>query len=103
MHMRMQAYTRTKLRNGMIVVCCNKKFEVGQSVFLCNSQLRLFPSKLKSRWSGPFTITKVWPHGAIEVIHPKKGTFKVNGQRLKPYIGGEDFQKVNVVTTLDSP
>ena len=69
---------------------------------LYNSRLRLFPGKLKSRWSGPFTITKVWPHGAIEVTHPEKGTFKVNGQRLKPYIGGEDFQRVIVVTTLDS-
>ena len=78
-------------------------FEVGQSVLLYNSRLRLFPGKLKSRWSGPFTITRVWPHGAIEVTHPEKGTFKVNDQRLKPYIGEEDFQRVTVATTLDSP
>ncbi|XP_073121523.1 uncharacterized protein [Henckelia pumila] len=25
------------------------------------------PGKLKSRWSGPFTVEKVYPHGAIEL------------------------------------
>ncbi|XP_059284839.1 uncharacterized protein LOC132038135 [Lycium ferocissimum] len=42
--------------------------------------------KLKSRWSGPFEVVDVSPHGAIEL---KSGdgtrTFKVNGQRLKHY------------------
>ena len=31
-----------------------KEFEPGQQVLLFNSQLKLFPGKLKSRWSGPF-------------------------------------------------
>ncbi|KAK8947387.1 hypothetical protein KSP39_PZI006995 [Platanthera zijinensis] len=31
-----------------------KEFKVGQLVLLYNSRLRLFPGKLKSRWSGPF-------------------------------------------------
>ena len=66
-----------------------KEFEVGQQVFLFNSRLKLFPGKLKSRWSGPFTVTKVFPHGGAEVTHPEKGTFTVNIQRLKPYFGGE--------------
>ena len=34
-----------------------KEFEVGQRVLLFNSRLKLFPRKLKSRWSGPFTVT----------------------------------------------
>ena len=66
-----------------------KEFEVGQHVLLFNSPLKLFPGKLKSRWSGPFTVTKVFPHGGAEVTHSEKGTFKVNTQRLKPYFGGE--------------
>ena len=48
-----------------------------------------FPGKLKSRWSGPFTVTQAFPHGGAEIMHPKKGTFKVNKQWLKPYFGGE--------------
>ncbi|XP_022869601.1 uncharacterized protein LOC111389000 [Olea europaea var. sylvestris] len=42
----------------------------------------------KSRWSGPYTVTKVLPYGAIQVSHETKGTFIVNGQRLKHYWGG---------------
>ena len=34
-----------------------KEFEAGQQVLLFNSRLKLFPEKLKSRWSGPFTVT----------------------------------------------
>ena len=66
-----------------------KEFKAGQRVLLFNSQLKLFPGKLKSRWSGPFTVTQVFPHGGAEIMHPEKGTFKVNTQRLKPYFGGE--------------
>ena len=66
-----------------------KEFEAGQKVLLFNSRLKLFPGKLKSRWSGLFTMTQVFSHGGAEVMHPEKGTFKVNTQRLKPYFGGE--------------
>ncbi|XP_031279269.1 uncharacterized protein LOC116137721 [Pistacia vera] len=65
-----------------------KDFEVGQKVLLFNSRLRLFPEKLKSRWLGPFTVSRVHPYGAVEVSHEEKGTFIVNGQRLKPYVVG---------------
>ena len=34
-----------------------KEFEAGQRVLLFNSRLKLFPGKLKSRWTGPFTMT----------------------------------------------
>ena len=34
-----------------------KEFEAGQRVLLFNSRLKLFPGKLKSQWSGPFTVT----------------------------------------------
>ena len=60
-----------------------REFEVGQQGLLFNSRLKLFPSKLLSRWSGPFVVSKVLSSGAIEVYHPLKGTFTVNGQRLK--------------------
>ena len=66
-----------------------KEFTTGQQVLLFNSSLKLFPRKLKSRWSGPFTVTKVFSHGEAEVTHPEKGTFTVTTQRLKPYYRGE--------------
>ena len=30
-----------------------REFKVGEQVLLYNSRLKLFPGKLKSRWSGP--------------------------------------------------
>ncbi|CAN6696991.1 unnamed protein product [Malus baccata var. baccata] len=63
-----------------------KTFSVGQKVLLFNSRLRLFPSKLRSKWIGPFVITNVFVHGAIQIQSLKTGhEFKVNGHRLKPY------------------
>ena len=63
----------------------HKKFVLGQQVLLFNSKLRLFPGKLKSKWSGPFTISRVFPYGTIELITKEGKTFKVNGQRIKHY------------------
>ncbi|CAL8993369.1 unnamed protein product, partial [Prunus brigantina] len=41
---------------------------------------------LRSRWIGPFVITNVFDHGAVEIQNIKDGsTFKVNGHRLKSY------------------
>ena len=57
---------------------------------LYNSRLHLFPDKLKTRWSGPYIVQKVFSHGAIEIFNPKNGnTFTVNGQRLKPFFTTE--------------
>ncbi|XP_072084584.1 uncharacterized protein [Arachis hypogaea] len=45
-----------------------RSFAKEQQVLLYNSKLRLFPGKLKSRWSGPFLVTKVSPYGHIEIM-----------------------------------
>ncbi|KAL5583011.1 hypothetical protein UlMin_015453 [Ulmus minor] len=79
-----------------------REFQVGQKVLLYNSRLRLFPGKLRSRWSGPFIVSRVFPYGAIEVTHETKGTFKVNGQRLKPYFE-EEFSKEKSSLELQTP
>ncbi|PIN21773.1 DNA-directed DNA polymerase [Handroanthus impetiginosus] len=66
-----------------------RRFEPGQYVLLFNSRLKLFPGKLKSRWSGPFRITEVFPHGAVELENENsRNRFKVNAQRIKHYWGG---------------
>ncbi|KAK5771899.1 hypothetical protein PVK06_048154 [Gossypium arboreum] len=69
----------------------HKQFEVGDLVLLYNSRLKLFPGKLKSRWSDPFVVQTVFPYGTVKVSHPTQGIFKVNGHRLKLY-NGEDFK-----------
>ena len=65
-----------------------RTFNVSDFVLLFNSRLRLFPGKLKSRWSGPFRVTQVHSHGALELQNTKGETFKVNGHRCKIYHGG---------------
>lgn len=55
---------------------------------LFNSRLKLFPGKLKSRWTGPYTINQVTPHGAKEIIGKGGHFFLVNEQRVKHYFGG---------------
>ncbi|GKB54723.1 hypothetical protein Tco_0905476 [Tanacetum coccineum] len=62
-------------------------FNVGDRVLLLNSRLKIFSGKLKTRWSGPFTITKVFPYGTIELSQPDGPNFKVNGHRVKHYFG----------------
>ena len=65
-----------------------RDFKIGNKVLLYNSRLKLFLGKLRSRWSRPFKIIKVFSYGVFEISHPDKGSFKVNGARLKPYIDG---------------
>ena len=55
-----------------------REFRVGDWVLLYNSRLRLFPGKLKSKWSGPFKVTRVFTNGAIKVEGQEGPTFKVN-------------------------
>ena len=75
---------KTKVTHDKII--SRKNFEVSQKVFLFNTRLNLFPSKLRSRWVGPFIVTNVFPHGAIQIksLQTNKD-FKANGHRLKPY------------------
>ena len=42
-----------------------KDFEPGQQVLLFNSRLKLFPGKLKSKWSGFFIVVQVFPYGEL--------------------------------------
>nr|GFA49102.1 reverse transcriptase domain-containing protein [Tanacetum cinerariifolium] len=67
----------------------NRIFNVGDQVLLFNSRLKIFSGKLKTRWSGPFTITHVFPYGTIELSQPDGPNFKVNGHRVKHYFGGD--------------
>nr|GEY08787.1 reverse transcriptase domain-containing protein [Tanacetum cinerariifolium] len=50
--------------------------------------------KLKTRWSGPFTITKVFPYGTVELSQANGPNFKVNGHRVNHYFGWDVPQLV---------
>nr|GFB28734.1 uncharacterized protein [Tanacetum cinerariifolium] len=67
----------------------NRIFNVGDQVLLFNSRLKIFSGKLKSRWSGPFTISEIYPYGTAKLIHPDGCNFKVNCHRLKHYHRGD--------------
>jgi len=62
--------------------------------------LKLFPRKLKSKWSGRFWFKQVLPYGAVELEDPQtQRSWTMNGQRLKHYFGGE-FDKLATVIQL---
>nr|GEV69030.1 hypothetical protein [Tanacetum cinerariifolium] len=67
----------------------NLIFNVGDQVLLFNSRLKIFSGKLKTRWTGPFTITHVIPYRTIELSQPDGPNFKVNGYRVKHSFGGD--------------
>ncbi|GKC89950.1 hypothetical protein Tco_1150599, partial [Tanacetum coccineum] len=71
-------------------------------VLLYNSRLKMYPRKLKSKWSGPNIVKMVYPHGAIEITDKDGFSFKVNGQRLKKYYGGDIDKEDDEVIQLEN-
>ena len=43
-----------------------QEFMVGNLVLVDSSWSPCLPGKLKSKWTGPYLITQVFPHGAVE-------------------------------------
>ncbi|XP_074315670.1 uncharacterized protein LOC141651876 [Silene latifolia] len=86
--LRLEAYESSKIykdqtkkwHDGKIM---KKEIGVGDLVLLFNSKIKVFPGKLKSRWSGPFKVMRIFPYGAFELWSEEGGTFRVNGQRIK--------------------
>nr|GEU78229.1 hypothetical protein [Tanacetum cinerariifolium] len=78
----------------------HRVFNVGDRVLLFNSRLKIFSGKLKTRRTGPFTITHVLPYGTVELSQTDGPNFKVYGHRLK-HCFGEDIPKM-VVSDLQT-
>ena len=101
--LRNQAYENSNLYNERTKRLHDKKlkqhkeFRVGDLVLLYNLRLRLFPGKLKSRWTGPYTVKEVYPYGTVSIKNTEGLTFKVNGHRLKLYISGPVDYDVEVL------
>ena len=91
---------RLKLFHDKNIV--RKTFEPHQKVLLYSSPLHIFPGKLRSRWTGPLIVKVVHPYGAVEIENPDNGKiFKVNGQRLKPFL--ENFNRQESSAELVDP
>ena len=79
-----------------------KQFQKEQRVLLYDSELYIFPRKLKLRWIGPFTIHQIHSNGVMELLNSNNiESFKVNGHRLKPFM--EHFSRDKEEITLLEP
>ena len=60
--------------------------------------------KLKTRWSGPFIVQTVFSYGTVKISDPKNDqVFKVNGQRLKPFLATNLESDIDKVMGLYNP
>ncbi|XP_035840326.1 uncharacterized protein LOC118487518 [Helianthus annuus] len=75
----------------------HKQFQAGDLVLLYNSRLRLFSGKLHSRWTGPYMVKEVFPYGTAAIENADGVIFKLNGHRLKLYVGGPIESAVEVI------
>nr|GEW64802.1 hypothetical protein [Tanacetum cinerariifolium] len=80
----------------------DRVFNIGDRVLLFNSRLKIFSGKLKSCWTGPFTISHVYPYGTVELAQLDGPNFKVNGHRFKHYFG-KDVPKMVVLDLQTFP
>ena len=63
-----------------------KEFHIGDKVLKFKARYKFKEGTMKTRWDGPFTITKVFPSGAIEIKEDANGSVQlVNGHLLKLY------------------
>ncbi|GJT62692.1 reverse transcriptase domain-containing protein [Tanacetum coccineum] len=80
----------------------DKDFKVGDKVLLYHSRLKMYPGKLKSKWSGPNIVKTVYPYGVVEIINKNGFNFKVNRQRLKKYYEGNIDKKDDEVIEFEN-
>nr|GEX73135.1 reverse transcriptase domain-containing protein [Tanacetum cinerariifolium] len=55
----------------------DRVFNVGDRVLLFNSRLKIFSGKLKTSWTGPFTVIQVFPYGIVELSQTGGPNFKI--------------------------
>ncbi|KAK4731408.1 hypothetical protein R3W88_024396 [Solanum pinnatisectum] len=89
---RLRAYESSALYKEKIKRYHDQKIEKCEFVpidlvLLFNLRLHLFPGKLKSKCTGPFKVVQVFSHRAVKLENEEGTRFKVNGQRIKVYLG----------------
>ena len=79
-----------------------QEFMVGDLVLLDSSGSPCLPGKLKSKWTGPYLVTQLFPHGAVELETKEGVRFKVNRQRIRIYFrNAESINEVIEAYHLD--
>ncbi|GJQ92588.1 hypothetical protein Tco_0003727 [Tanacetum coccineum] len=88
-----------KIRDSKIK---NLLFNVGDRVLLFNSRLKIFSGKLKTRWTGPFTVAQVFPYGTIELSQTNIPNFKdcpdCEGSRARGFV--QSFTRSSILSML---
>ena len=65
----------------------SQEFMVGDLVLVDSSGVPCLPDKLMSKWTGPYMITQVFPHGAVELKAKDGVRFKMNRDRINSILG----------------
>ncbi|RDX91643.1 hypothetical protein CR513_26353, partial [Mucuna pruriens] len=92
--LRLEAYENSRIYKQRVKKFHDQKilrkdFHVGQKVMLFNSRLKLIAGKLHSRQDGPFVITNIFPHDAVQLKDEhSNNTFQVNEHQIKPFYEG---------------
>ncbi|CAM8959688.1 unnamed protein product [Rhodiola kirilowii] len=87
---RLDSYENARIYKERTKKWCDKRilhseFNEGERVLLYNSLLRLFLGKLRTKWSGPYTMERAHPDGHVELSIKGGKSMVLNGQRLKHY------------------
>ncbi|XP_057763328.1 uncharacterized protein LOC130983157 [Arachis stenosperma] len=109
--LRLETYDNSRLYKEKVKAVHDKhikrrEFRLGDLVLLYNLRLRLMPSKLRSRWEGPYKVEKAEPYGVFHLSHPSCSNFiKVNEHRLKVYHGEKikDNKELEIFLMEDPP
>ena len=92
--MKAPEFTKNGSSCSMTKLLLEKRSNQNRKYCLYSSRLHLFPGKLRSRWTSPFIVKVVYPYGTVEIENPDTGkSFKVNGQRLKPFLEHFNLQE----------
>nr|GEY59617.1 reverse transcriptase domain-containing protein [Tanacetum cinerariifolium] len=89
--LRLQAYENSKLYKALTKAYHDRKlriqkeFKAKGKVILYNSKYKFKDPKLKSKWYGPFVVKHGFPSGYVELYDKHRGSFIVNGHRVKLY------------------
>ena len=86
--LRRESYESSRIYKERLKLFHDKSIE--RKTFEPNQKVLLY----SSRWTGPFIVNVVYPYGAVEIENPDNWkSFKLNGQRLKPFLKHFDHQE----------
>ena len=91
------SYDNARIYNDKTRKCHDQKilrseFKARDQVLIFNSIMKLFPKKLRSKWSGPYIVVASTTFGAVTLKINTGEEFKLNGQRLNHYLGGKRIE-----------